>query len=126
MARSTIRLGKVQLEIMQILWERGQATARAITEALSQQQPIAHSTVQTLLRKLEAKEAITHDVEERTFVYRPLFQQTEVRQTAARDLLTRVFNGSVYGLMAHLLQHEPISRDELRRLRELVEKESQP
>src|SRR5438046_2029831 len=124
MARSTVRLGKVQLEIMQILWERGQATARAITEALSLSRPIAHSTVQTLLRKMEAKGAVTHDVEDRTFVYRPLSQQAEIRQTAARDLLTRVFNGSVYGLMAHLLQHEPISREELQRLRQLVEKES--
>ena len=69
--------------------------------------------MQTLLRKLEAKGAVTHDIEDRTFVFRPLYQQAEVRETAARDLLTRVFNGSVYGLVAHLLQHEPISRDEL-------------
>lgn len=125
MARATVRLGKVQLEIMRVLWERGRATAREITDALSSRSPIAHSTVQTLLRKLEAKGAITHDVEDRTFVFRPVAQQTEVRETAARDLLTRVFDGSVYGLMAHLLQHEPISRDELQRLRELVEKESE-
>src|SRR5262245_15389559 len=113
MARTAVRLGKVQLEIMQILWERGQTTARAITDVLARSRTIAHSTVQTLLRKMEAKGAVTHDVEDRTFVYRPLSQQVEVRQTAARDLLTRVFNGSVYGLMSHLLQHEPISREEL-------------
>ena len=121
MARGTPRLGKVQLQIMQVLWERGQATARDITDALSRTAPIAHSTVQTLLRKLEAKGAITHEVEERTFVFRPLFEQAEVKQTAARDLLTRVFNGSVYGLVAHLLQHEPISDDEMQRLRRLME-----
>jgi BlaI family penicillinase repressor len=111
--------------MMQVLWQRGRATAREITEELSQTRTIAHSTVQTLLRKLEAKGAVTHDVEDRTFVFRPLYQQSEVRETAARDLLTRVFNGSVYGLVAHLLQHEPVSREEFQRLRQLVE-ESEP
>ena len=121
MARTAARLGRVQHEIMQVLWPRGRATAREITEELSRARPIAHSTVQTLLRKLEAKGAVTHDLEDRTFIFRPLFQQAEVRETATRDLLTRVFNGSVYGLVAHLLQHEPISRDELQRLQKLVE-----
>ena len=122
---SEAKLGRVQLRIMKVLWDRGQANAREITAALNQDEPIAHSTVQTLLRKLEAKGAVTHEVEDRTFLFRPLYQQAEVERTAARDLLTRVFNGSVYGLVAHLLQHEPISRDELQRLRQLVEEESE-
>src|SRR5437879_454427 len=113
MLRTPAKLGKVQLEIMHILWLRGRATAREITEAMSQAQPIAHSTVQTLLRQLQAKGAVTYEVEDRTFVYRPLYQQAEVAETAARDLLTRLFNGSVSRLMAHLLQHEPISDEEL-------------
>src|SRR5260370_11312917 len=102
MSRATARLGRVQHEIMQVLWQRGRATAREITEELSRARPIAHSTVQTLLRKLEAKGAVTHDLEDRTFVFRPLFQQAEVRETATRDLLTRVFHGSVYGVGAHV------------------------
>jgi BlaI family transcriptional regulator, penicillinase repressor len=126
MSRSAPRLGKVQLQIMRVLWARGRATAREITEELCRTQPIAHSTVQTLLRKLEAKGAVAHDVEDRTFVFRPLYQQTEVTQTATRDLLARVFNGSVYGLVAHLLKHEPISREELGRLRRLLDEEREP
>src|SRR5436190_14008404 len=119
MPKTKPRLGKVQLEIMRILWRRDHATAREITEEMCQTQRIAHSTVQTLLRQLQAKGAVTYDVEDRTFIYRPLYQQSEVAQTAARELLTRLFNGSVYSLMAHLLKHEPISDDDLARLREL-------
>jgi BlaI family penicillinase repressor len=125
MAKTPPRLGRIQLQIMQILWQRGRATARQITEELSGTNPIAHSTVQTLLRKLEAKKAITHEVEDRTFVFHPLFEQTDVVTSATRDLLARVFHGSVYGLVAHLLRHEPITPDEFQRLRELVEKENQ-
>jgi BlaI family transcriptional regulator, penicillinase repressor len=120
------RLGKVQLEIMRILWRRGRATAREITEEMSRTQPVAHSTVQTLLRQLQAKGAVTYDVEDRTFVYRPLYQQSEVAESAARELLTRLFNGSVYSLMAHLLKHEEISDDDLARLRELIDREREP
>ena len=116
----TLRLGKVQLQIMQILWERGQATAREITDALNEKEAIAHSTVQTLLRKLEAKGAVEHEVADRSFVFRPLYGRTEVTETAARDLLTRVFGGSVYGMVAHLLRHEDVSREELARLRDLI------
>ena len=115
------KLGKVQLQIMQILWERGEATAREITDALNHAEPIAHSTTQTLLRKLEAKHAVAHTVRERVFVFRPLSGEADTRESAARDLLTRVFGGSVYGLVSHLLKHEAVSDDELTRLRALID-----
>ena len=114
------KLGKVQLEIMRVLWQRGQATAREITDALSEHN-IAHSTVQTLLRKLEAKGAVTHEIEERTFIFLPLYREVEVTKSATRDLLVRLFGGSVSGMVAHLLKHEKVSRDELARLRKLID-----
>ena len=119
--KATPRLGKVQLQIMQILWERRTATAREITDALNQSEPVAHSTTQTLLRKLEAKGAVSHTVRDRVFVFRPLSREADVSESAARDLLTRVFGGSVYGLVSHLLKHETLSEDELSRLRALID-----
>ena len=119
------RLGKVQYQIMQALWPLGRATARQITEELSRTQPIAHSTVQTLLRQLEAKGIVTHDLEDRTFVYRPLYQQAQVTETPLHDLFTRIYHGSVVNLMSHLLKHERISREELAQLRELLDEEAE-
>lgn len=123
MPKTPPKLGKVQLQIMQVLWQCGQATAREITDELSRHKPIAHSTVQTLLRKLETKGAVTHETQERTFVFRPVPKQTEVTTSATRDLLSRLFNNSVYGLVAHLIQHEKISPEEMRQLRELIEED---
>lgn len=123
MSKAPPRLGKVQLQIMQVLWQHGQATARQITDELNRTAPtpLAHSTVQTLLRKMETKGAITHDADERTFVFRPLYQESEVTETATQDLLTRVFQGSVYSLVSHLLKHEHVPPDELKRLRQLID-----
>ena len=67
-----IQLGKVQAKIFRILCERGRASAREITDVLNEAAPTAHSTVQTLLRTLEAKGAVSHDVEGRTFIFYPL------------------------------------------------------
>lgn len=126
--RQSPPLGRVQMRIMQVLWSRDEATARDITDELNRRgktlagtAPLAHSTVQTLLRQLEAKGMVTHEKRERTFVFRAAQAREEIAATATRDLLTRVFDSSVSGLVAHLLRHEPISRDEMARLRELIE-----
>jgi BlaI family penicillinase repressor len=118
---ATPRLGRVQLMIMQVLWEKGRANARQITDALNLCEPIAHSTVQTLLRKLEAKRAIDHQVEGRTFVFFPLVEEDPVKRGATRELIERVFGGSPSGLVAYLLENERVPDGELERIRELID-----
>ena len=122
MAKKPIRIGAVQMRIMRALWRHGKATAREITDALSAERAIAHSTVQTLLRKLEAKGVVAHEVEGRTFIFVPLVTEEEVQQSATQELLGRVFDGSAYGLVARLVESKSISRQELERIRGLIEK----
>ena len=115
------RLGRVQLRIVQVLWERGRATARQIAEALRREEPIAHSTVKTLLRKLEAKGAVAHDVEDRRFVFYPMVEEDSVKQKATRELVDGVFGGSAVGLVAYLLEDERVTCQELSRIREVID-----
>ncbi len=114
------QLGRVQLLIMQVLWNRGEATAREITDDLNAAEPIAHSTVQTLLRGLEDKKAVNHRAEGRTFIFTPLIKEGEFRASATRDLLDRVFRGKPEQLVAHLLDSESVSREELDEIRKLI------
>jgi BlaI family penicillinase repressor len=115
------QLGRMQFRIMQVLWDRGRASAREITDALNESEAVAHSTVQTLLRQLETKGAIGHEADNRTFVFFPRLKEDKVKKTAAHDLLERVFGGSVGNLVSHLLKHERLSRDELDELRRLID-----
>ncbi len=115
------KLGRVQLEIMRVLWEKGQASARQITDALNGEDSIAHSTVQTLLRQLEAKGAVSHGRQERTFVFYPLIDEASVARSEIRRLADRFFSGSTGRLVTHLLKEERISRDELDEIKRLVE-----
>jgi BlaI family transcriptional regulator, penicillinase repressor len=116
-----MQFGRMQLRIMQVLWDRGRVNARQITEALNASEAVAHSTVQTLLRQLEAKGAVGHKVQERTFVFFPRVKEEQVKRTAARELLERVFGGSAGSLVAYLIKHEPLSRAELKELRKLID-----
>ena len=118
------QLGRVQLLIMQVLWEKRRATAREITEALNESGPIAHSTVQTLLRGLEDKGAVSHETQDRTFVFFPLVEQDNYQRNATRDLLERAFGGNVGSLVAHLLKNEKVSSRELREIRQLIDERS--
>lgn len=120
----SIRLGRVQFRIMQVLWERSRATAREITDAMNVEAPIAHSTVQTLLRNLEAKGAAAHEIDGRTFIFFPVVPEEHVARSVTRDLLDRVFDGRVSNLVSYLLKHEKVSAEELKELRRLINKQS--
>jgi BlaI family penicillinase repressor len=111
---------------MQFLWERRRATAREITEHLAKAKPIAHSTVQTLLRQLERKGAVAHAVEERTFVYHPRVTEKAVAGSAISDLISRLFGGSPTGLVAYLVRNEKLLPEEIEEIRRLVNKEAKP
>jgi BlaI family penicillinase repressor len=115
------QLGRVQLLIMQTLWVKGRASAREITDALNEIEPIAHSTVQTLLRGLEEKGSIAHEADGRTFVFFPLVKEDKFKRSATRDLLERVFGGDVGSLVTHLLKNESVSPKELQEIRRMID-----
>jgi BlaI family penicillinase repressor len=121
LAVGEIQLGRMQFRIMQVLWDRGRASAREITDSLNESETVAHSTVQTLLRQLEAKGAVGHDAVDRTFVFFPRLKEDKVKYTAAREMLDRVFGGNVGNLVAHLLKGERLSRVELDELHRLID-----
>ena len=116
------QLGRVQLLIMQVLWDKQRATAREITDSIAEKEPIAHSTVQTLLRGLEEKSAVAHEAEGRTFIFFPLVAEQDFKENATRDLVERVFGGNTATLMAHLLNDKKVSRKEIDEIRKLINK----
>ena len=116
------QLGRVQLLIMQVLWDKKRATAREITDTINESEPIAHSTVQTLLRGLEEKGSVSHEAEGRTFIFFPLVEEDNFKQSATADLIERVFAGNAAKLVAHLLSDDNVSRKEINEIRKLIDK----
>ena len=117
---SEIRLGRLELQIMNVVWDRGKATVHDVKNALSRRKP-AYSTILTMMRKLEAKGYLEHEVDGRTYVYRPSISQQAVRQGVLGDLVERLFEGSTSLLLTSLVEQNRISENELREIRKLIE-----
>ena len=113
--------GRVQMRIMQVLWKKKRASAREITDALNEFEPIAHSTVQTLLRTLEKKNAIDHDIDHRTFIFYPLVKNDRVIKDELGNIINHMFEGSAGSMVSHLVKNQYISPDELRKISKLFE-----
>jgi len=109
------------MRIMQVLWKKKRANAREITEALNEYEPIAHSTVQTLLRTLEKKSAIDHDIDERTFIFYPLVENEKVIKDELGNFINHIFAGSAGCMVSNLVKNQYISTEELRKISKLFE-----
>ena len=109
-----------ELEILKILWNRGEATVRQVHEELSRELPIVQNTVQAFLRTMEGKGLVRHRVEGRTFIYAPTVEREATNRRIASQLLLRVFDGAVDQLVQSLFATQKPSRAELDKLEALI------
>jgi BlaI family penicillinase repressor len=109
-----------ELEILKILWDRGEATVREVHEQISRSVPMVQNTVQSFLRTMEEKGLVRHRVEGRTFIYRPTLQREKTNQRLVSRLLQRAFDGAVDQLVQSVLSLEQATPEELARLEALV------
>jgi len=109
-----------ELEILKVLWDRGEATVRDVYEELRQRLPIVQNTVQAFLRTMEDKGLVTHRLEGRTFIYQPTYERQQTTQRLAEQLLTRAFDGAMDQLVQSVLSLRQPTKDELARLEQLL------
>ena len=103
-----------EAQIMEILWNRGQATAEEVRAALADDPH--DSTVRTLLRVLKEK-GYARITGRQPAVYEPAVPRADVQQSAARNLLDRFFGGSADQLVMRLLEDEHLSAEQLEQLK---------
>ena len=120
MTGNRYRLGRLQLRIMKVLWERGQSRVADVQAALADEGELAYTTVATMLRKMEERGLVRHDNEGRSFLYRAAAAEGDVTRSLADDLIDRVFEGSLADMVSHLLTTREVSPSELKRLEQLI------
>ncbi len=98
---------------MKVVWSRGTATVRDVYEALLEERRIAYTTVMTMMNVLERKGHLRKKTEGRSFLYRPTRPQRQVVGSMVREFVERVFGGSAAPLLAHLVDEEKLSPEEL-------------
>ena len=115
------RLGDLQLRIMKVVWDRREATVAEVLDALDDADTsLAYTTIATMLRKMEVRGLVSHRAEGRSFIYAPEVAAKDVSRSMADHLVDRLFEGSLFEAVNHLLTTREVSRDELRQLEKLI------
>ena len=101
---------------MNVVWASDLASGREVCDALSEERPVAYTTVLTLMNILVAKGHLARVRDGRQFRYRPRVSRKHVLAGLVRDFVDRVFAGSPHSLMAHLVDESRVSAEEVRDL----------
>jgi predicted transcriptional regulator len=116
------QLSDLQLAILRVLWDRGEATAAEVHEALRElDRALAPTTVATLLTRLERRGLVGHDSRGRAFVYRAAVPEHEVRRSMLAKVTDCFFAGDPAALVSHLLGGREITPEELAAIRRLID-----
>jgi BlaI family penicillinase repressor len=102
--------------VLDYVWTHPDCTAEACREGLAGERALKDSTIRTILRKLEEKAYVSHQVEGRTFVYRAVDSKRNVAVQAAQQLIDRFCNGSVEELLVGLVDNQMLQPKQLQRL----------
>ena len=118
--KRTYRLGDLQLRIMRVLWSLGPASVARVQDRLDGN-PLAYTTVATMLRKMEDRGLVRHREHRRRFIYEAAVTAADVTRSMADDLVDRLFEGSLADAVSHLLDTRDVSPQELARMERLIE-----
>jgi BlaI family penicillinase repressor len=114
-------LGELEQQVLEFLWEHGPATGEAVRAAIGKDRPLTDSTIRTVLRRLEAKQYVRHEMEGTKFLYSPAREPGKVAAEAVRNVLKNFCRGSLEQLLTGLVDHRVVNSAELRRLAEKIE-----
>ena len=111
-----------ELELLGILWDRGQATVREVFDAVNAQRPVVYTGVLKLLQIMTDKQLVKRDERERAHVYSAAVEREETQRQFMQELSNRFFAGSAAQLALHALEMEAASEEELDEIRALLKR----
>ena len=112
-----------ELEMMRIVWrQEAPVTVRDVYEELRKHRSIAYTTVMTSMKTLEQKGYLKATQHDRAYLYRPAKPKQQVIKAMVREFVDRVFNGSARPLVAHLVEDDQLSQEDLRDIARMMGK----
>ena len=123
----TPKLSKLEFQIMETLWSRGESSIREIQEGLEAKRKPAYTTIQTMVYRLEAKHVVRRVRKVGNFhIFAPVISREAAQRTLVDDLLA-LFGGRTQPVMAHLVESGKLSLEDVKEaenaLRKLTKRE---
>ena len=119
------QLSELQLAVMRVLWSRGEATTAEVVADLAAQRGLAHTTVATLLPRLEKHGVVAQRRDGRTWVHRALLSEAEVQRSMVAGLVAALFAGDSAALVAHLVREDEVTPGDLAAIRARLEESAE-
>lgn len=117
-----IVLSDLQLDLMRVLWRSGELSVAEVTEALADRD-LAHTTVATLLTRLEKRGVVESRRDGRVLAYRASVSEAQVRRNMVSSLIAQVFRGDPRALLAHLVSEREVAPGDLEQVRALLKRD---
>ena len=125
MSKSTLKnkapLSRAQREVMEVIWDLGEAGVLEVTQAINQQRPIARNTVRTLMERMEEKGWLRHRSEGRSYIYSATVPREESLGQRVMDMVDKACGGNPEKLMMALMQYRGLSDEEASRIRAMLD-----
>jgi BlaI family penicillinase repressor len=120
--RNMKAMSPAETQVLRLVWQLGEATVQQVCAALPARRKVTYKTVQTLLRRLEEKGYLRHRIEGKAHIFGPAVQREQVVKRTVLDFLDRLFGGDPRPLVHFLAADGRIDEDDIRRLRQLIDK----
>jgi len=118
--KKTNRPTTAELEILSVLWEKGEATVREVHEVIDARKPTAYTTVLKFMQIMDEKGLVERDRSSKAHIYRPTLPEGDTQTTLVTDLLEKAFHGSALRLVQQVLETKPATEQELKEIRKLI------
>jgi len=115
-------LSPSETEMLRLVWKLDKATVQDVCDRLPARRKITYATVQTLLRRIEKKGYVKHNIRGKAHVFFPAVKKEHVIKRSVSDFLDRLFGGDPVPLVQYLAEHGKIDGDDIEKLKRLVSK----
>lgn len=114
------QISEAEFEVMKVVWKSAPINTNEITERLLKTTSWSAKTIQTLIKRLVTKKALTYEKQGRIFVYTPLVEEKEYLSQQSSSFLTRFYNGDMSAMLSAYLENNQISEAEIHRLKSIL------
>lgn len=122
--KSLPQISEAEFEVMKIVWKYAPISTNEITERLVKTTTWNPKTIQTLIKRLVTKGALSYEKQSRVFVYTPLVDENEYIGQESRSFLNRFYNGNITSMLSAFIENEKLTENEISTLRSLLSKDS--
>ncbi len=114
------QISEAEFEVMKVVWKYAPINTNEVTEKLTQTTNWSPKTIQTMLKRLVSKKALTYEKQSRVFVYTPLVKEQEYIRQESNSFLKRYYDGNIASMLASYLEDDKLSDTEINTLRHLL------